>query len=322
MQKKKEKTIILNSVGIVLTISLGIGIGFVLSNFFPHVVKEINYNSWDPEYLKADSDACLSKFNKIKASANPFDGKSMQGWELANAALRKFEKEERNMSQGIGAASAKVGPMSVDQQIRSTMYRVGDSYFEESLSKSFAVNVAWRMYENEGTTLRYKGSCPSNVEIPSFSSDSDPLTFSDSEYLAYAGRNLNGSSTIYIISDKTLASKDQASLSGLPFNGIVVNDDGTYTINIELDARKSVVNYVKQMMVTTEMNSAPVFDYVHMSFVVTSDCELVTSTSTEKYFASTPSGSSNIEGTLKTVYSTGGNYEIPDLSTPITYSHN
>ncbi len=323
MQSNKSKTIILNSIAITLVVSIGVGVGYILSTVFPYFKKEVDYDSLDANYLKANGNECLKKFEKTKSNGNPFDGKSMQGWELINAALCKFESASSNKSQGIGVAYAKVGPMSVDQQIRSTMYRVNDEYFEESLSKSFAVNVAWRMYEKDGETKRYKGNCPSDVEKPSFSGSEEPAVYTNDQYLDYAGRNLSGSSTIYIISNKTLASEEQKSLSGLPFDEIISNSDDTYTINLELDARKAVVNYVKQMTATTAMNGKPVFDYVHVSFVLTSDCELVSSVSTEKYFASTPSGSSNITGTLKTVYSTGGNYVIPSPGSneAIDYTH-
>lgn len=316
----KSKSIILTSVGCVLSTSLGVGIGYILSTFFPHITKSIDYGAFDPLVLKADGDACLSKFDKAKKSS-AFDGKTLEGWEIVNAALRRFELEERNMSQGIGRASAKIGPMNVDQQIRSTMFRVGDRYFEESLSKSFAVNVAWRIYQEGSETKRYKGSCPDNVEQPSFAENVQPTVYSEAEYLEHAGRNLDGSACIYLISDKTLASPSQASLSSLPMNQIKKNGDGTYDIDLELDARKSVVNYVKQMKATTDINGYPTFEYVHATFTVTENAELVKSTFKERYYASTPSGSSNLDGTLTTYYSTGGNYAIPELNDYVTYDH-
>lgn len=318
--KMAPKNVILMSIGIVLSSGLGVGVGYVLSNFFPHVVKEVKYD-YDENYLKADSDACLKKFEKFQGSEKAFDGKSLAGWEIINASLKKFENQENNMSQGIGYAKARVGPIDVMQQIRSTMYRVGDSYFEESLSKSSVVNVAWRMYQEGEITKRYKGGCPSNVEKPVFASDASPTVYSESEYFEHAGRNLDGSSCIYLISDKTLSSDNQKATSGLPENEISKNEDGTFTIDLELDPRKSVVNYIRQMKATTDMNGNPIFDYVHISFTVTKDGDLVSSTSNEKYFASTPSGSSNLEGQLVTHYSTGGNYAIPELNTPIVYEN-
>ena len=125
----KSKSILLMSIGIVLSSGLGVGLGYVLSNFFPHVVKDVKYD-FDEKYLRADSDACLKKFEKFNGSEKAFDGKSMAGWEIINASLKKFESQESNMSQGIGFAKARVGPIDVVQQIRSTMYRVGDSSFQ------------------------------------------------------------------------------------------------------------------------------------------------------------------------------------------------
>ena len=316
----KSKSILLMSIGIVRSSGLGVGLGYVLSNFFPHVVKDVKYD-FDEKYLRADSDACLKKFEKFDGSEKAFDGKSMAGWEIINASLKKFESQESNMSQGIGFAKARVGPIDVVQQIRSTMYRVDDSYFEESLSKSSVVNVAWRMYQNGDETKRYKGACPSNVEKPVFDANASPSTYTESEYFDYAGRNLDGSSCIYLISDKTLSSENQKVTSGLPKNEIKKNEDGTYTISVELDPRKSVVNYIRQMKATTDMNGNPVFDYVHLSWTVTKNGDLISSVSNEKYFASTPQGSSNLEGQLVTHYSVGGNYKIPELNTPIVYEN-
>lgn len=324
-KSKKQRTIILTTLGCVLSVAMGVGLGYILSEVYPYITKSEDYSGLDPLKLKADGKACFEKYSKNPKNA--FTG-GMENWELVNAALYKFEQTENSMTQGIGAAYAKIGPTSVEQLIRSTTYRVGSSYFEESLSKSFAVNVAWRMYEGRGPdgtdtagkTLRYKGSCPQNVETPQFASDVTPTTYDEAQYLEHAGRNLDGSSFIYLVSAKTLAKEGAEKTSGEPLNQLSKDKDGNYVIDLELDRRKGVINYVKQMKATTDLNGNPSFDYCHVKFVLTPDLYIVSSTSKERYFASTPSGSSNIEGSLVTTYSYGGDYTIPDLKTPIRYS--
>lgn len=321
---KKQRSVILITLGAVLSLALGVGLGYILSEVYPYITKSVDYSGLDPNLLKADGKACFEKFKKNQKNA--FTG-SMENWEIVNAALYKFEQTENTMSQGIGSAYAKIGPTSVEQKIRSTTYRVGSSYYEESLSKSFAVNVAWRMYSGmepdgsstNGDTYRYKGSCPNDVEKPVFEAGVKPDVYTEEEYLEHAGRNLDGASCIYLISDKTLASENATSTSGEPLNQMKKDKDGNYVIDIELDNKRGVVNYVRQMKATTDLNGNPVFDYVHIQFVISPDLYLISSTSKEKYFASTPSGSSNIEGSIVTTYSYDGQYEIPDLETAVRY---
>jgi len=314
----KQRRIILFTLGAVLSVALGVGVGYILSEVFPFVTKSVDYNGLDPTKLRADKEAC---YKKATRASDPFDG-SCASWELINAALYKFESHEHSMTQGIGNAYAKIGPAAVEQKIRSTTYRVGDSYFEESLSQSFAVNVAWRMYlssDTDSMTWRYQGTCPNDVEVGVFDANAAPTSYTDAEYLEHAGRNLDGDSCIYLISDKTLASSSQSALSGDPMNSVVKNADGNYAIDVELDYRKGVVNYVKQMTATTEMNGKPYFDYCHIQFVLTPDLDIVYSKTNEKYFASTPSGSSNITASIVTTYAYDGDYEIPDLNVPVSY---
>lgn len=311
-------------IGLVLAISLGVGTGYILSGVFPPYQKPDLTSDLDPLNYAVSAKEKAKLLESYKG--DPLHTK-LKKWDLINAAFSKFENSKYNQSKGIGKAAAIIGPLRVDQQIRSTMIRNDESFFEESLSRSSAVKVAWRMYQDnnkDGKTYRYKGDCPNDVEKPVFNANAEPtMVATEEEYLEAAGRNLDGNASIYIVSEKTMASSEQDVTSGLPFEEIKTNDDGSYTINLELNPLLSTLYYVRQMKQTTPMNSTPIFDYVHLSVTFTKDLDLISSTSTERYFASTPSGSSNIEGALTTTFSVGNadSFVIPSLTDVLPYTH-
>lgn len=322
--KKRKKwsklAIILTSVGAAVSIGLGAGLGVFLASIF-NTTNTYDYSHIDTSKYAVDYEALLEEYDGMNGDSSLYEN-AFSEVEMVNLALALFNRHESWMCQGYGIGNAIIGPLKVAQDIRSTMIKNAGDHFEESLSKSSVVQAASRMYRREGdeNTYKYLGSVPDNVEIGVFDESAEPSVYTPEEYLAYAGRDLTEIPNIYIISEKTLASDEQPTLSGLAMKERVYDEKAkTYTIDLELDYHKAVVNYVKQMRATTEMKSDPVFDYVHLCFVMDEQLNLISSKSTERYFASTPSGSSNVEGELTTYYATGGVYDLPSLNTPLAY---
>jgi len=319
-KKATKKAIIFSSIGACVAIGLGTYLGVFLASIF-NTSNTYDYSNIDTSKYAVNYDELLKKYDALEQNTTLYES-TFSEVEMVNVSLALFARHQNWMCQGYGVGNAIIGPIKVAQDIRSTMIRCESDYFEESLSKSSVIQAAARMYQRSGdeNTYKYVGSVPNSVEIAVFDEEASPSKYSPDEYLTYAGRNLTDVPNIYIISEKTLASSSQPTLSALALKERIFDTvSKTYTINLELDYRKSVVNYVKQMRATTEMKSDPVFDYIHLEFTMDENLNLIKSKSTERYFASTPSGSSYVEGELVTYYATDGGYSLPELNSPLAY---
>lgn len=314
----KKSNIIFWSVGLTLSLAAGIGGGYVLGSVF-NGGKLGNYDGIDESLYAPDYSALEKKFNKAKSSSDI--SKSMTACEMANYSLYKLHSLEKWKLIGIGSANASVMGVSVQQKIHSAFIGIGNEYFEESLSHSSFAKAASRMYEDysngaSAITNRYVGNL-STISNYSYSSDSK-TEFTREEYKSRSGRYLDGIPCIYLISDKCLASKSQAQVSGIE-TGVTKTSTG-YTIEIELDPTIAVANYVKQMQFVTELAGAPYFYYVHLTFYVDSQLNLISLVNNEKYDATTAGGaSSTILGSVTTTAYTTGEITIPSVNEYIDY---
>jgi hypothetical protein len=311
----KKRTIIFVSCLSVTAIALGIGAGFYLHNMLNSGVSTDYGNADANDYVENDPNL-LKDYEAVKASGGDYVAAyAKKPYKVANIAYTLYSQHEHTFAQGVGAGTAILGAINVDQQIRSTIIKNGTSYFEESLSASSVVQLADRMYQ-ETSVKAYHGKVDSSdVETPK--DFGEAVEYTQSEYKDLMGKTLD-MPCIYIISGKTTY-VNSTTYSGTP-TSFTKKDDGTYDLQLELTRSSSVLNYVKQMQSISNLYDKPSFSYVHLSFSLDKDLNLLTMTSNEFYFARTAKNvGSNVKGYLKTIFKTDEEYGIPKLNTPVKY---
>lgn len=311
----KKRTIISLSIISVTAIGLGLGAGFFLHNQIAGGTLA-DYNNVNATDYVDDNTNLLNEYAKVKKAGGDYlSAYQKEPYKVANIAYGLYSKETHLFAQGIGSGTAKMFGMAIVQQIRSTVIRDNDNYFEESCSCSKVVNLADRMYQSGDSVVRNEGKVKdSNAEIPE--SFTKATTYTLPEYRQAMGRLLSDP-CIYLISSKTTF-LDETATSGVK-TSFSKNESG-YALELELDPAHSVINYVRQMQTISSLVSPPAFTYVHLSLSLDKDLNPLAMETHEYYYAavSTAAGS-YVEGRLRTVYQSGGNYTIPELNNPVTY---
>ncbi len=314
----KRKAIIFWSVGIVASLGVGVGVGYILSSVFNSGTVG-NYDNINVSKYAVDYDALVTKYQSLPEDTDY--SKNFTPAEMANLSLSLLHRQNQWEIQGYGKTTFHVFGVSGDQIIRSTFIRDGQSYFEESLSKSNMVQAAWRMYEDydkgdQSTVSRYSGTITGEATDASFAS-ATPTQYSRQDYYQHAGRYLDGIPCIYIISDKCLSPESQKTTSGIA-TGVQKTDDG-YVVELELNPQITVKNYVLQMQATTDLAGPPTFQFVHLTFHLDSKLQLISMRNYESYYAKTAAGAgSNLIGDV-TSYVISAPSSIPELNTPTSY---
>lgn len=325
-QKKpwsKRKNIFFWSVGGALSLSIGVGVGYVLGSVFNAGGTE-DYSKVNTNDYLVDYDALIKKY---KSLGNVSDySTSLTPCEMANTALELFYENDSWMTQGYGKTTYNVFGLSGDQQIRSTFMKNGDEYFEESLSKSdggaVSVKAAWRMYEkydsgDNSTVQRYSGELKKDV-YDAYFDENTKTEYSREDYKKSSGRYLDGIPCIYIINDKCLSNETQTTTSGIA-TGVTKTTSG-YTIELELNPKITVKNYVIQMQATADLAGAPSFSFVHLTFKTDKKLNLISMTNYEKYYAKTSAGAgSSLTAKVTTYFDTSGNNTIPEINEQTQY---
>lgn len=312
---KKGKIISLSIIA-VAAIGLGLGTGFFLHNQLAGGVQT-DYTKVNTDTLVDDNTALLKTYEATKKSGGDYlTAFQSKPYQVANIAFQLYGAHEHSFAQGKGVGKAVALGFEVNQQIRSTVIRDKDQYFEESLSLSGMVNLADRMYQEGDQVVRHEGKVDSkNVEVPANLDKSTTYTLTD--YAKAMGRDLDNP-CIYIVSSKTTY-LDSTAKSGQA-TSFSKSDDG-YLLELELHPVYSIVNYVKQMQTISSLYSQPSFQYVHLTLSLDSDLNLRSLKTHEYYWAATSATvGSYVEGTLTTTYQTDGSYTIPELMTPVTYA--
>lgn len=316
-KKSRKSSLIFWSLGIAISLVVGIGGGIVLGVVF-NGGSVGNYDNINADEYAIDYDELLQRFDNTKT--NDYSEK-FTPCELANIALKKFYDHDQWIAQGYGSGAASVLGIKVDQQIRSTFIKKDNEYFEESLSKSSAVKAAWRMYEtyenDDSPVTQYKGTVNESVYDSSFNEGDKTIRTRD-EYKKHAGRYLDGMPFVYIVSDKCLAKESQEITSKIE-TGVTKTSSG-YTIELELDPKIAVKNYVVQMQATTDLAGPPSFKFVHLTFKTDLNLNLISSKNYEKYYAKTAAGAgSNVVANVTTYYQTDNEVTIPKLNEQTEY---
>lgn len=306
MQKKTKVGIAIASS--VLVVALGVTGGLLIAGAL-EPSRQYDFGSEGA----MDRGKLLEAYEHLGDSKNVDYTEEFTPAEAANVAYGLFERNDRFATRGEGLATALFG---VKQEIFSTQIREGESYFEESNSKSSFVNVAWRMYEEGDETVQYKGVVGEDVEEATF--EEEGVTYDNEEYSERMGRNVHSVETYVINSETVLMGEKEGEMHGV--TSFEKTAEG-YRLELELDPATSVVNYVRQMKTISNLAEYPYFHWVHLTFELREDLTLVSLVAEESYKAKLSSIiSSDVTSSLTTTFHVGQEYDIPLLNAPTLLS--
>lgn len=290
----KKSIIIYSSIGAPL-IAGGIIAGILLgqSHFKVDAYGDLNANDVTEDYSQV-----YEAFKKAKPE-NYFT--AFDGVELANISLLELTEENDFYTLSTGSVVAA----GVKQSINSTYIKNGDKYFEESITESSFVKGANRFYETESSINWHKGKYVSGT---SGDYDGAKLTeYSKEDFEETWGKQLSRE-CIYIVTSQTCLE-----------NSVTDNNDGTHTIELELDPTLSVLRYIKQMAMTGGLSQMPVFHKVNLKFTVDDNVKLLKFETYEVYDVHMVIDANNSVGTLeqKFFYKERA---IPKIDEPTNYN--
>ena len=291
---KNKKNFIITLVITVLSIGCGIGAGLYLGQEF--ITPQTDYSSFNEIELEDDNDALYNRY----LSTNPNSYLStFKSYELVNISLKKLSKEVSFRSTDIGSVVAA----GVTQTIYGTSIKENDSYFNESISSSSLVKVAKRFYQVDDEVTIYNGGVISSTIASWDSTSLEEMT--TEEFENTWGKTLDRSS-IYIVSSKTVLDE-----------GKVENDGTNYKVTLNLDPIKSVIRYVRQMTMMSDLSRSPDFTSVQITYTLDQNLRLLNCDIYESYEV-WKFGKHMSNSHLTTTYYYQGS-SIPDLNTNCQY---
>ncbi|MBP5092364.1 MAG: hypothetical protein J6328_07450 [Bacilli bacterium] len=298
-----------------LTIALGIGAGFLLHSLSDKP-ETITIKAGD---LKVDEEGLMAKYKESKN----YDG--LAPWEMANIALILHGEASSSFSYSEGSA---VAMGLVKQNIHSAAIRVGDKWFEESLSKSegsIDIQTGWRMYEDSSHLTDLYKSKDKSISGGATSASWDPSSkksfATNEEFKKEVGFALSSHRSNYNITEYTVISEESKVASG-DGPSLVKKTDIGYDVEIELDVKLACEDYKTQMVHTSSLYSRPNFFYSHLRFHLDALLYPISIEGHEKYHAATSAIlGSDVEANMTTYYFRDGGFKIPELNENIAYQH-
>lgn len=299
----KKKSIIIYSIVGALLIGGGVGTGILLYQFF-------GFNGTDYSNIKSDSlEMNVTELAKRYEKSNKKDAKSATGEfnipELANIALYNSEKHE---SMSVICKGEVTATMNVKQSIRSYQIKKDSHYFLEQISHSSFVELAWRIYGDETNTSTTKGSYK-DIEEGDFTTNPTKIDYTNDEFENAWGKKMSRS-MIYIISDKTVLDTSSFTIEG-----------DKLKLSLDLHPVYSVIRYVKQMVMTSDLGREPSFHEVHLDMEINKDMVLEKVDYKERYdVQSFGVTSKNTIGELHETRYYNLDENIPEINEKMTYN--
>lgn len=299
VKKPSWKKLIVPTVSVCLTAGLGIGAGLLAAKFFKGA-KGVDYANVNTNELTDNLENAQRKLDQARARGTPLET-ALKPSEMVNLAFAKYSALPSAKAIGLGTAVS----MGVKQEIQSIQIKEESRYFEESNSLGL-VNLYDRMYQEGDKTTCYWG------DTLNYAGNSAKV-YTNEEYADYMGRKVSDP-LIYVISTKTAITKEEKVKSDKGPSEIIKEESG-YRVELELNPKTSVVNYVKQMQNISGLTDYPTFYHCHLTFHFDSNLMPVEYTSYEKYNATKASVPLpvDIESTLTTRFFIEGSFKVPEL---------
>lgn len=296
------KRILIYSLIIVAAFAIGTTAGVIGKRFLAS--EELDYGDLDVFSMKPDCDEIVKKVESYSGNKDLVDVFSAS--DVLNYSMEKFRRCENSFSFTFGLADT-----IVKQDIRSCTIRNGNNYFEESISKSSAVALGNRMYQEnkDGNVTTYFGDSKS-IKIGDFITTvsyslENKKVFEHDEYRQTYGKTLD-ETFIYLVSEETVLESK------------VIKNDETYNINVTLDPVVSTYFYKLQMKNVSNLDKLPNFSSVKLEFVLTKDLSLKNLFVDEDYIA-TIMVDAKTHGTLEYYFYPNEFLKIPELNETLTY---
>ena len=288
----KLKTWVILPLSFVVIAVAGVTTGVLLKRKLGQV--EIDYGDFNPENYRMNGKALLKEYQK-----NP--NKKFTEAELVNIGLEKYRECENCYSIGIGVADT-----IVNQTIRNAQIKVGDHYFEESISYSKMVNVANRVsqvgIDNDISLNKGKASGSEDVTYKE-----DVTTYKAADYKKTWGKTLD-EMFIYLISNETVLDGSK-----------IEKKDDLIKVTLKLEPSISTYYYKIQMKEISDLDRLPVFEYLTHTYVFDKDMSLLYCKVDEKYQASM-GVTATIHNTIDYYYHANVMIDIPKENETVDYS--
>ena len=298
----KKKSVIIYSIVGALLIAGGIGSGILMYQFFGF--NGTDYSNIDQNSLEMNMEELTKRYQKANVSTVKDAVNKFNIPELANIAIHNSESHD---SMSIIATGEVTATMNVKQSVRSYQIKKNNHYFLEQISHSSFVELAWRMYGDDTNTTTNKGSYV-GIEEGNFSNPTS-TSYLNKDYEESWGKKMS-SSMIYIISDKTVLNTSTFTVNG-----------ETLKLSLDLHPIYSVMRYVKQMVMTSDLGREPSFHEVHLDLEIDKDMNLSKVDIKEVYdVQSFGVTSKNTVGELHEVRYYDLNEDIPELTQKLSYN--
>ncbi len=215
----------------------------------------------------------------------------------------------------------------IPQWISSSGMKVGDDYFSEQMSYGF-VPVAARAYQTgNDVTLHTSTDVDVNSDYyPTSASWGDSSSMTSDEYAADWGWDLThfgnyffGTYTIDGETKSTIITEEEDCYEGTSVSSASQNDDGTYTVFINLDTVGGVANYKKQMKTLSSLDDEPTFYYSLITYTLDAQLNPI-SASIHEYYQAKMTFNADTEATMEIAYFPGQSPAIPEIGEDVDYT--
>ncbi|MCR5308550.1 MAG: hypothetical protein K6E21_00365 [Bacilli bacterium] len=254
--------------------------------------------------LQVDAKAIVERIDSYNGDKDKVEAFSTS--EILNYSLEKFRLCENCCSFTFGVADT-----IVKQDIRGCSIKNGETYFEESISKSSMVSLANRMLqEGKNSNVSLYSADKGSIEISDISpqaeySNANLQEFTSEDYKSTYGKTLD-EMFIYIVTEDTI------------INPVTEKKEDGYVIDVDLDPDLGTVKYKKQMLNVSDLDAKPKFEVVHLTFRLDKELRLKKLSVNEKYTARKVVDA-KINGMLDIYYFSDMYVKIPEITEKIDY---
>jgi len=256
--KPKISTIVITSIVVTSAVAGGLAIGIILGKALSPKAPIAPAGKIDTGL--EDDYAALLKRHEENPSVDQF-----RPYELANISWLKFGQLEDSYSVSIGEVEAAI----VKQKIFAVDVRNGDKFFTESLSYSGIKKCGSRFYQDSSSVQEYTASGIKENGTATWN-ENTLVTNSLEGHEENWGKTLDRP-VIYNISEKTVLKEE------------LLEENGKYVVNLELDPILSVQRYIRQMAMISSLDRYPEFKYVKLKFTFDKELNIEELTSDESY---------------------------------------
>lgn len=281
---------------------LGIATGIFLGSWYSYslLTNTVDYSNYTVAELSDSYEDVISKvLNISKPTKNDLENwltiakeKNLTPANLLpseNFILAEYNASKAKSFKAIGNGMVET---IASQSVYSEKLYDGNAYFFSSISKGMLTiaNLSY-MKANSSTVKLIKGT---NVTPTSATWNGETKSYTPDQYYDLAGGTPDKINS-YIISSKTLLNNRTEDVSKTTYN-----DKPVYKFSFQLDPVKSVINYVKQVKLTSGLSDYPTFNDITQTVYIDENWNFVRIEIVENYRVTFSGLQPKCKGTLNT----------------------